>query len=158
LHQHRWIGGRPSRRRTQRLRLLWSDPGQSTVTCTNTTGLLPGMFLQGTGIPNNTRIGTITPNTSFTLVTGTTATAVNATGTGGTTAVAATYFASQRSSAVPSPTPPPSCVNTAAYANTTSAPIAATATTVNHGYQLFHYDFAGAELGTTTKLRWQCTG
>ena len=55
--------------------------GSSTATCTNTTVLVEGMFITATGIPNNTRIGTITPNTSFTLVTGTTATLVNATAT-----------------------------------------------------------------------------
>ncbi|MBU6302827.1 MAG: sulfatase-like hydrolase/transferase [Verrucomicrobia bacterium] len=131
--------------------------GQSTVTCLNTSGLLPGMFLQGTGIPNNTRIGTITPNTSFTLVTGPTATPVNATGAGGSTAIAATPFAA--GATVASVTNATTFViSTAAYVNTTAAPIAVTATTVNHGFQLFRYDFTGAELGTTTKLRWLCTG
>jgi len=131
--------------------------GQSTVTCLNTAGLFPGMFLQGTGIPNNTRIGAITPNTSFTLVTGTTATPVNATSTGASTAIAANAFAS--GATVSSVTNSTTFVlSTAAYTNTTAAPIQASATTVNHGYQLFRYNFTGAELGTTTKLRWLCTG
>ena len=50
-------------------------------------------------------------------------------------------------------------LNTAAYANTSAAPIAtAFATTVNHGYQLLHYDLAGAELGPQTKIRFQAAG
>ncbi|MGB8168341.1 MAG: sulfatase-like hydrolase/transferase, partial [Chthoniobacteraceae bacterium] len=130
--------------------------GQSSVTCTNTTGLLPGMALQGTGIPNNTRIGAITANVSFTLVTGTTATAVNATATNPSAAVAATYFPTATVSSITNGTT--FVLNTPAYVNTTAAPIAATATTVNHAAQLFHYDLVGAELGTQTKLRFQGAG
>ena len=129
--------------------------GQSTVTCANTTGLLAGMTLQGTGIPNNTRIGTITANTSFTLVTGTTAAAVNATATNASAAIVATYFPAVTVSSITNSTT--FVLNAPAYVNTAAAPIVASATTVNHGFQLFHYDFVGAELGATTKLRWQCT-
>ncbi len=130
--------------------------GQSTVTCANTTGLLAGMFVTGTGIPNNTRIGSITPNTSFTLVTGTTSTPVTATATNASTAVAATYFPAATVSSITNGTT--FVINTPAYVNTSAAPVAATATTVNHGYQLFHYDFTGPELGTQTKIRFQATG
>ena len=134
--------------------------GQSSVTCTNISGLLPGMALQGTGIPNNTRIGVITPGVSpagsFTLVTGTTATAVNATATNAATAVAATYFPTATISSITNGTT--FVINTPAYVNTSAAPIAASATTVNHGFQLFHYDFVGAELGTQTKIRFQAAG
>ncbi|MDH4451910.1 MAG: sulfatase-like hydrolase/transferase [Verrucomicrobiota bacterium] len=132
--------------------------GQSTATCTNTTGLVEGMFITATGIPNNTRIGTITPNTSFTLVTGTTATLVNATATNAAANAAANYFAG--GATVGSITNATTFVlSTAAYANTSAAPLAtAFATTVNHGFQLFHYDLAGAELGTQTKIRFQATG
>lgn len=46
----------------------------------------------------------------------------------------------------------------AAYINASAVPITtAYATTVNHGYQVFHYDLAGAELGTPTKLRFRAT-
>lgn len=132
--------------------------GSSTATCTNTTGLVEGMFITATGIPNNTRIGTITPNTSFTLVTGTTATLVNATATNAAANAAANYFAG--AATVSSITNATTFVlSTAAYANTSAAPLAtAFATTVNHGFQLFHYDLAGAELGTQTKIRFQATG
>ena len=132
--------------------------GSSTATCANTTGLVEGMFITATGIPNNTRVGTITPNTSFTLVTGTTATAVNATATNAAAAAAANYFAGNATvSSITNATT--FVLSTAAYANTSAAPIAtAFATTVNHGYQLFHYDLAGAELGTQTKIRFQATG
>ena len=130
--------------------------GQSSVTCTNTSALLPGMALQGTGIPNNTRIGAITANVSFTLVTGTTATAVNATATGASTAVAATYFPTATVSSITNGTT--FVLNTPAYVNTTAAPISATATTVNHAAQLFHYDLVGAELGAQTKFRFQGAG
>lgn len=132
--------------------------GQSTATCANTTGLVEGMFITATGIPNNTRIGTITPNTSFTLVTGATATLVNATATNAAAAAAATYFAANATvSSITNGTT--FVLNTAAYANTSAVPIAtAFATTINHGYQLFHYDLAGAELGTQTKIRFQATG
>jgi arylsulfatase A-like enzyme len=130
--------------------------GQSTVTCANTTGLLAGMSVTGTGIPNNTRIGAITPDTSFTLVTGTAATPVNATATNASTAVAATYFPNATISSITSGNT--FVINTPAYANTIAAPVSATATTVNHGYQLFHYDFTGPELGTQTKIRFQATG
>lgn len=132
--------------------------GSSTATCTNTTGLVEGMFITATGIPNNTRIGTITPNTSFTLVTGTTATLVNATATNAAANAAANYFpgAATVSSITNATT---FVLSTAAYANTSAAPLAtAFATTVNHGFQLFHYDLAGAELGTQTKIRFQATG
>jgi len=132
--------------------------GQSTATCTNTTGLVEGMFITATGIPNNTRIGTITTNTSFTLVTGTTATAVNASATNTSAAAAANYFAGNATvSSITNATT--FVVSTAAYANTSAVPLAtAFATTVNHGFQLFHYDLAGAELGTQTKIRFQATG
>jgi arylsulfatase A-like enzyme len=132
--------------------------GSSTATCTNTTGLVEGMFITATGIPNNTRIGTITPNTSFTLVTGTTATLVNATATNAAANAAANYFAG--GATVSSITNATTFVlSTAAYANTSAAPLAtAFATTVNHGFQLFHYDLAGSELGTQTKIRFQATG
>jgi len=132
--------------------------GSSTATCTNTTGLVEGMFITATGIPNNTRIGTITPNTSFTLVTGTTATLVNATATNAAANAAANYFPG--GATVSSITNATTFVlSTAAYANTSAAPLAtAFATTVNHGFQLFHYDLAGAELGTQTKIRFQATG
>jgi hypothetical protein len=132
--------------------------GSSTATCANTTGLVEGMFITATGIPNNTRIGTITPNTSFTLVTGTTAALVNATATNAAANAAANYFAG--GATVSSITNATTFVlSTAAYANTSAAPLAtAFATTVNHGFQLFHYDLAGAELGTQTKIRFQATG
>jgi arylsulfatase A-like enzyme len=132
--------------------------GQSTATCTNTTGLVSGMFITATGIPANTRVGTLTPNVSFTLVTGTTATLVNATATNASAAAAATYFAGNAT--VSSITNGKTFVlNTAAYANTSAAPVAtAYATTVNHAAQLFRYDLAGAELGTQTKIRFQATG
>ena len=132
--------------------------GSSTATCTNTTGLVEGMFITATGIPNNTRIGTITPNTSFTLVTGTTATLVNATATNAAANAAANYFAG--AATVSSITNATTFVlSTSAYANTSAAPLAtAFATTVNHGFQLFHYDLAGEELGTQTKIRFQATG
>lgn len=130
--------------------------GQSTVACTDTTGLVAGMFVSGTGIPNNTRIGAVTTNTSFTLVTGTAATPVNATATG-STPVAATYFAPN--STVSSITNGTAFViNTPAYVNTAASPFAATATTINHGFQLYHYDLSDAELGTNTKLRFQFAG
>ena len=130
--------------------------GQSTVTCANTTGLLAGMFVTGTGIPNNTRIGSITPNTSFTLVTGTASTPVNATASNASTAVAATYFPTATISSITNGTT--FVINTPAYVNTSAAPVTATATTVNHGFQLFHYDLTGPELGAQTKIRFQATG
>jgi arylsulfatase A-like enzyme len=130
---------------------------QSTVTCTNTTGLAAGMSLQGAGIPNGTRIGTLTPNVSFTMVTGTAGTAVNATATANNVAVAATYFpANATVSSVTNGTT--FVISAPAYVNTTASPVAASATTLNHGFQLFHYDFAGAELNGTAKLRFQSTG
>ena len=132
--------------------------GSSSANCTNTTGLVEGMFITVTGIPNNTRIGTITPNTSFTLVTGTTATLVNATATNTSAAAAANYFAGNATvSSITNATT--FVLNTAAYANTSAAAIlTAYATTVNHAAQLFHYDLAGPELGTQTKIRFQATG
>jgi len=131
--------------------------GSSTANCTNTASLVPGMFITATGIPNNTRIGTITPNTSFTLVTGTTATPVNATATNASAAAAATYFPTATVSSITNATT--FVLNTPAYANTSAAPVATVfATTVNHAAQLFHYDLAGPELGTQTKIRFQATG
>lgn len=132
--------------------------GQSTATCANTMGLVEGMFITATGIPNNTRIGAITPNVSFTLVTGTTATLANATATNAAATAAANYFAGNATvSSIMNATT--FVLNTAAYANTSTTPIATVyATTVNHDFQLFHYDLAGAELGTQTKIRFQAAG
>lgn len=134
--------------------------GQSSVTCTNLTGLLSGMFVTGTGIPNNTRIGVITPGTSpagsFTLVTGTTSTPVTATATNAATALVATCFPNATISAITNITT--FVISAPAYANTGTAPITASATTINHGAQLFHYDLAGPELGPQTKFRFQAAG
>jgi hypothetical protein len=140
--------------------------GSNVVTCANTTGLQVNMFVTGTGIPNGSRIGAITANTSFTLVNGNSpGTAVNATATGSTT-VAATYL---------SPTATVSSVNVngtqftisaAAYFNTNSSPIAISATTINHGYatkadgtsQPYHYNLLASERNANMKMRWQFVG
>lgn len=133
---------------------------QSSVTCTNITGLLPGMFVSGTGIPNNTRIGVITPGTSpagsFTLVTGTTSKPVAATTTNAAAALAATCFPNATISSITNSTT--FVISSAAYANTSTAPITAGATTINHAAQLFHYDLVGTELGSQTKIRFQAAG
>jgi len=136
--------------------------GSSTLTCTNTTGLANGMFISGaggSGIPNNTYIANLVPNTSFTMATGTAGTAVNATATVASTSVAATYF--PPNATVSSITNPATFViSTPAYVNTLASPIAATATTINHGFQKYHYDLSAAsgELGPNTKLRFQFAG
>lgn len=130
----------------------------ATVTCTNTTGLAVGMALQGAGIPNNSRIGTLTPNVSFTMVTGASPNivAANATATA-SVAIVGTYF--PPNALVGSITDATTFVlNTPAYVNTSSVPIAISATTVNHGFRLYHYDLAPTEVNANIKLRFQCAG
>ena len=127
------------------------NSGTATVAVTSTSTLAAGMFLQGgSGIPNNTRILTIDSATQFTM-------SANATATSASNAMVGTTFAPNATvSSITNGTT--FVLSTPAYVNTSATPTTAAATTVNHGFQLFHYDFAGAELGTNTKLRWQCTG
>lgn len=123
--------------------------GNATMSCSNTTGLAAGMFLQGTGIANNTRILSLVANTSVTM-------SANATASG-STSVAATFFSSNAT--VGSITNGSTFVlSSAAYVNTSASPITATATTINHGFQLYHYDLAGAELGANMKIGFQFAG
>jgi arylsulfatase A-like enzyme len=121
------------------------------VTTTSTSSLAVGMFLTGTsGIPASTRILTIDSATQFTL-------SANATATNASNAIAATTFPSNATvSSITSATT--FVLNTPAYVNTSASPITANATSINHGFQLFHYDLTGTELGTQTKLRWQFAG
>jgi phosphodiesterase/alkaline phosphatase D-like protein len=121
-----------------------------TVTTNSTASLAAGMFLTGTGIPNGTRILTVDSGTQFTM-------SANATATSASNAIAATTFAAN--TVVSTVTNGTTFVlNTAAYVNTSASPVTVNATSINHGFQLFHYDLAGAELGTQTKLRWQFAG
>lgn len=125
--------------------------GSAVVTTSSTSTLAVGMFLSGaSGIPNATRILSIDSATQFTM-------SANATATSASNAMAATTFAPNTTvSSITSGTS--FVINTAAYVNTSAAPVAVNATSINHGFQLFHYDLAGAELGTQTKLRWQFAG
>ena len=125
--------------------------GSAAVTTTSTALLAVGMFLTGaSGITNNTRILSIDSATQFTM-------SANATATSASNAFAATYFAP--STTVSSITNGTTFVlSTPAYVNTSTGPISANTTTLNHAFQLFHYDLTGTELGTNTKLRWQFTG
>ena len=122
-----------------------------TVTTTSTASLAVGMFLTGTsGIPNSTRILSIDSATQFTM-------SANATVTNASNAIAATYFAPNATvSAISNGTT--FVLSAPAYVNTSASPISANTTTINHAFQLFHYDLAGAELGIQTKLRWQFAG
>jgi arylsulfatase A-like enzyme len=124
--------------------------GSPTVTTASTATLAAGMFLTGTGIPNGTRILSIDSGTQFTM-------SANATATNASNALAATTFAANTTvSSVTNGTT--FVLNTAAYVNTSASPITVNATSINHGFQLYHYDLTGTELGTQTKLRWQFAG
>ena len=125
--------------------------GSAVVTTTSTSTLVVGMFLTGTsGIPASTRILTIDSATQFTM-------SANATATNASNAIAATSFPSNATvSSVTNSTT--FVLNTPAYVNTSASPVTANATTINHGFQLFHYDLTGTELGTQTRLRWQFAG
>ncbi len=122
------------------------------ITGTDTTNLRVGMFLVGSsGIPNNARILTIDSATQFTM----TANSTLASATSIT--IAATYFAGNATvSAIWNGTT--FTLNTAAYVNTTTAPITAGATTINHGYQLFHHDLDATERVAQMKMRFQAAG
>jgi arylsulfatase A-like enzyme len=124
-------------------------PASATVTCPSTTGIVDGMFVTGTGIPANTRVLSHTA-TSFVMSAVATAS--------GTVPVSATYVAANATvSSITNSTT--FVLNTAAFANTSSPnQVSLTATAINHGFQLFHYDLVGAELGTNSKLRWQAVG
>jgi arylsulfatase A-like enzyme len=125
--------------------------GSAAVTTSSTSTLAVGMFLTGaSGIPNATRILSIDSATQFTM-------SGNATATSASNAIAATYFAPNTTvSAITNSTT--FVLSAPAFVNTSASPISANTTTINHAFQLFHYDLAGAELGVNTKLRWQFAG
>jgi len=125
--------------------------GSAAVTTTSTSTLAVGMFLTGaSGIPNSARILSIDSATQFTM-------SANAIATSASNAIAATCFAA--GTTVSSVTNGTTFVlSTPAYVNTSVSPVSANTTTLNHAFQLFHYDLVGAELGTNTKLRWQFAG
>lgn len=122
------------------------------ITGTDTTNLKAGMFLTGSsGIPNNTRILTIDSATQFTMTAGSTLASATA------ITIAASYFPTNAT--VSSITNGTSFViNAAVYANTAAAPVTAAATTINHGYQLFHHDLDVTERVANMKMRFQATG
>jgi arylsulfatase A-like enzyme len=125
--------------------------GSAAVTTSSTSTLAVGMFVSGaSGIANGTRILSIDSATQFTM-------SANATATSASNAMAATTFAPNTTvSSITSSTA--FVVNNAVYVNTSASPVSVSATTLNHGFQLYHYNLAGAELGTQTKLRWQFAG
>ena len=129
-----------------------ASPTSAIITGTDTTNLKAGMFLTGsTGIPNAARVLTIDSATQFTM------SANSTVATTTTVTFAANAFASNATvSAVTNGTS--FTLNTAAFVNTTATPITATATTLNHGYQLFHYDLDPTERVASMKMRWQFAG
>ncbi len=129
-----------------------ASPTSAVITGTDTTNLKAGMFVSGSaGIPNGARILTIDSGTQFTMN-------VNSTVVSATTVnFAAAHFAANATvSSITNATT--FVLNTPAYVNTTASPIGATATTLNHGFQLFHYDLSGNELNGSIKLRFTSTG
>jgi hypothetical protein len=124
-------------------------PASATVTCPSTTGIVDGMFVTGTGIPANARVVSHT-STSFVMSAVATAS--------GTVSVSGSYVAPNVAVKAPI-TATTFELSTAAFANTSSPnQVSLTATAINHGFQSYHYDLVGSELGTTTKLRWQAVG
>lgn len=156
----------------------------TTVTCDRTTGLVTGMSVTGTGLPNNATVATVNPDgTSFLLNS-----AASATNTGLTLMAAGagaefqTGTASLTDSMI-STTGSLDCTAASGFvefhvqtrdlaaasgdqwafqvssdAGGTWQTRVADTTAVNHGFQLYHYDLAGAELGANTRLRFQFAG
>jgi hypothetical protein len=154
----------------------------TTVTCASTAGLVSGMSVSGTGMANNATVATVNPDgTSFVLNTAATASQ------SGLTLVASGAAAEFQTGTVNltdtmiSTANGIDCTGPAGYVEfhlqardlasgdqwtfQTSTDSGATWTTriaentaVNHGFQLYHYDLAGAELGANTWLRFQFAG
>jgi len=156
----------------------------STILCNSTVGLATGMAVTGTGLANNSTVSTINPdNTSFVLNT-----AATATNTGLTLSASGAAAEFQTGTANPadtmfSTTNPIDCTGSAGYAefyvqtrdmasangdqwtfqiSTNGGSVwntrLAETSGANHGFQLYHYDLTGAELGTDTRLRFQFAG
>ena len=128
--------------------------GSAIMTCPNPTGLAVGMFLDSSkGMGTGARILAIDSTASPAQIT----MSANAT-VGTSTAIAATYFSSTTTVTAIDPGGSSFTISEPAYVKTTAAPISVSATTINHGFQLYHYDLQGSELGPNTKLRFQFSG
>ena len=156
--------------------------GTTTVTCDSTVGLVSGMSISGTGMANNAAISSVNAdgrtfllntaatgsNTGLTLV----ASGAAAEFQTGTANLADAMFATTNAI---------DCTSSAGYvefnvqtrdlaagdqwtfqtsadSGTNWATRIAEMTAVNHGFQLYHYDLVGAELGPNTRLRFQFAG
>lgn len=115
------------------------------VLTANTTNLLVGMFVSGTGIPNNSRITAISPGVSFTMNNSATA--------AGTVTVLANYFNANITITAINPNVS-FTVSTAPFVTATGVTLAS----INHGFQLKHYDFTAGELTSNLKFRFQWSG
>ncbi len=130
-----------------------AGPTSPIVTGTTTANLKEGMFLTGsTGIPNGARILTIDSSTQFTMTVNSTVASAQSVN------FAATYFAANATvSSITNSTT--FVMNTSAYVNTSASPIAASATTLNHGFTKYHYDLdPSTEVNGNIKLRFSATG
>jgi arylsulfatase A-like enzyme/phosphodiesterase/alkaline phosphatase D-like protein len=128
--------------------------GSAIMTCPNPAGLAVGMYLDSSkGMGVGARILAIDTSASPAQIT------MSANATSGTaTAIAATYFTSTTTVTSIDPSGTSFTISDPAYAKTTASPITVSATTLNHGFQLYHYDLQGSELGPNTKLRFQFSG
>ncbi|MBX7207847.1 MAG: sulfatase-like hydrolase/transferase [Verrucomicrobiaceae bacterium] len=120
----------------------------TTIGCSNTTGLVVGMFVTGganAGIANNTRITAITANTNITVNTAPTST--------GTFTLLANYMTANATI---------TAINPNVSFTVSSAPFVSgsgiTLASINHGFQLKHYDFTAGELTSNLKFRFQWSG
>lgn len=156
--------------------------GTTTVTCDSTVGLVSGMSISGTGMANNATVSSVNAD-GRTFVLNTAATANNT----GLTLVASGAAAEFQSGTVNlmdamfATASGIDCSASAGYVefyvqtrdlaagdqwtfqtSTDGGAIWTTriseATAVNHGYQAYRYDLAGAELGPNTRLRFQYAG
>ena len=127
-----------------------STNATTTVTTTNTNGLVIGMFVSGpggSGIPNNARITAISPGVNFTISAAATTSIASQT-------LTANYLAGNTTVSAVNSTTGVVTLSTAAFVSGSGIALS----TVNHAYATKHYDFVAGDLGANMKLRFQYSG
>ena len=126
-----------------------STSATTTVSTVNTGSLAVGMIISGpsaVGIPNNARITAINAGVSFTL-------SAAVTGTTSTQTLTANYLPGNATITAINPNVA-FTLNTAAFFSGSGV----TLSSVNHAFQLKHYDLVAADMSANMKLRFQMSG